>query len=430
MADRGMPSTTDPAAGSLGVVPAASRALIGSGVAVGAAVAAANALNAIFQFALARILDPSEYSLLAALFTVVLIAAVPTIAFQASVAREVATGLAQGDEQAAALALRGTLRAALAWTLGVLALTAVALGPLAAAVGIDRTLPVVATSATIALGLGVPIVWGGLQGAGLFLALSVAQIVFAATRLGAGLAIGFAGGQTSEVMFGVAAATALTLLASLWPLRELLSGAPAATHPRRRLATLPNAASAVALTTLTALTMVDLLIAKLAFRPHLAGAYAAGSVGARVLLLVPIGVTTVLFPRVATLRDAARERRHLLAGAAAVALVSAPVTAVLWTLAGPLLDATFGSKYHAAAGWLGPLALAMALYALVYVYLFHFLSLGRTRFALALVGLFAAQLVLFAFLHGRPAELIGVQIGMGAATLVTSELWYLRRHRA
>ena len=38
------------------------------------------------------------------------------------------------------------------------------------------------------------------------------------------------------------------------------------------------------------------------------------SVGARVLLLVPIGVTTVLFPRVAVLRDRSRERRHLLAG--------------------------------------------------------------------------------------------------------------------
>src|SRR5207248_6466603 len=141
------------------------------------------------------------------------------------------------------------------------------------------------------------------------------------------------------------------------PLRELLSAARAAAHPRRRLATLPNAAAAVALTTLTALTMVDLLVAKLAFPSHLAGAYAAGSVGARVLLLVPIGVTTVLFPRVATLRDEARERRHLLAGVATVALVSVPAVALLWALAGPLLNLTFGTKYHAAHAWLGPLAL-------------------------------------------------------------------------
>ena len=391
--------------------------------------AAANALNAIFQFALARILEPAEYSLLAALFTVVLIAAVPTIAFQASVAREVANGLADGDRRAAALALRDTLFASLRWTAGLLALTALALGPLAAALGLDRSLPVVATSAAIALALPVPIAWGGLQGAGRFLALSIAQIVFAGTRLGAGLAIGLAGGETTEVMFGVAAATGLTVAASLVPLRGLLAEGRAAERARRRLATLPNGAAAVALTTLTALTMSDLLVAKLAFPSRLAGSYAAGSVGARVLLLVPIGVTTVLFPRVATLRDEASERRHLLAGVAVVALVSVPATALLWALAGPLLDLTFGMKYHAAHAWLGPLALAMALYALVYVYLFHFLSLARSRFALALVGLLALQIVLFAFLHGRPAELIGVQIGVGAATLAASEAWYLLRHR-
>ena len=106
-----------------------------------------------------------------------------------------------------------------------------------------------------------------------------------------------------------------------------------------------------------------------------------------------------------------------------------PTTAFLWALAGPLLDVSFGSKYHAAHAWLGPLSLAMALYALVYVYVFHFLSLGRSRFALVLGALLALQVVLFAAVHSRPAELIGVQLGMGAATLAASELWYLRRHR-
>jgi O-antigen/teichoic acid export membrane protein len=407
--------------------PAGRRALIGSGVAVGTAVVAANGFNAVFQLALARILEPSEYSLLAALFTIVLIAAVPTIAFQASVAREVAGHLAEGNRDAAAAALGGTLRASLVWTGGLLALTLLAFGPLAAAIGLHRSLPVIATSATIALALGIPIVWGGLQGSGRFLALSVAQIVFAGARLTAGLGVGLAGGQATAVMGAVAAATALAVGLSLVPLRPLLGGVRGVAHASRRLATLPNGAAAVALTALTALTMADLLVAKLAFPGHLAGAYAAGSVGARVLLLVPVGVTTVLFPRVATLADPRNERRHLLAGLLAVGLVSAPLVALLWALAGPLIDLTFGSKYHAATPWLGPLSLAMALYALVYVYLFHFLSLGRSRFALALAGLLGAQLLLFGLLHGRPAELIGIQLGLGAATLAASELWYLRR---
>ena len=80
----------------------------------------------------------------------------------------------------------------------------------------------------------------------------------------------------------------------------------------------------------------------------------------------------------------------------------------------PLIDLTFGAKYEDAASWLGPLSVAMSLYALSTVYLYHFLSLGRSRFALVLAGMLAIQLVIFAFVHGSPRELIGVQIGVSA----------------
>ena len=68
-------------------------------------------------------------------------------------------------------------------------------------------------------------------------------------------------------------------------------------------------------------------------------------------------------------------------------------------------------------------------YALATVYLYHFLSLGRSRFAIVLTGILGAQLVIFAALHASPRELIGVQIGVSAATLVACEAWHLLRHR-
>jgi O-antigen/teichoic acid export membrane protein len=228
------------------------------------------------------------------------------------------------------------------------------------------------------------------------------------------------------VMGGVAAATAFTLGLTLLPLRGHWHGA--VRSGARRLATLPNAAAATGLTVLTALASVDVLVAKLAFPSATAGAYGVASVGARVLLLVPIGVTTVLFPRVAVLRDRARERRHLLAGLGVVGLLGALTTALLWLCAGPLIRHVFGHKYAAAIPWLGPLSLAMALYALATVYVYHFLSLARARFALVLLGVFAAQLVAFAVLHDRPAELIGVQIAAAAVTLAAAEAWFLLRH--
>jgi O-antigen/teichoic acid export membrane protein len=401
------------------------RGLIGPGLFVGVAVVVANALNAVFQIALARILEPEEYSLLVALVVVTLIAAVPPLAFQASVAREVAVALADERPGDAGAALRDTVRGLIPWALGILGLGALAY-PVLDALGRGDAGATLATAATISAALVIPAVWGGLQGARLFVVLGVAHLTFAATRLAAGVGIGVAGGGAAAVMGGVAGATAVTLALTLLPLRDLWHAA--VRSGARRLATLPNAAAATGLTLLTALASVDVLVAKLAFSPATAGAYGVASVGARVLLLLPIGVTTVLFPRVAILRDRASERRHLLAGLAVVGALGAVATAVLWVLADPIIRGIFGEEYAAAVPWLGPLSLAMALYALATVYMYHFLSLARALFALVLVGVFVFQLVLFGFLHARPAELVGVQIGIATLTLVAAEAWYLLRH--
>src|SRR5205807_410977 len=134
-----MPIPVEPAAEPIGVPPRGRKALVGSGAAVAAAVAIANALNAIFQFALGRVLGPAEYSLLASLFAIVLISQVPTLGLQAAVARDVAARLADGDRAGAGGILRSTLRSAVFWSAGVLVLAAVTFGPLAAALGAKRS---------------------------------------------------------------------------------------------------------------------------------------------------------------------------------------------------------------------------------------------------------------------------------------------------
>jgi O-antigen/teichoic acid export membrane protein len=402
------------------------RALFGSGLFVGVAVFVANGLNALFQIALARVLSPAEYSVLVALIVITLIAAVPPLAFQASVAREVALELDRGDRGRAGAALRDTVRGLVPWGFGALLVGAIVAVVMAAIDRGDAT-ATFATAATIAFALIIPAVWGSLLGARLFLVFGLAQLAFAGTRFAAGLAIGLAGGDAAAVMAGVAVATAVTLGVTFLPVRSLWHDADRV--GRRRLATLPNAAAATGLTVLMALATVDVLVAKVAFPSDTAGAYGVASVCARVLLLLPIGVVTVLFPRVATLRDAGRERQHLLAGLAVVAVLGAVVTAVLWAAAGPIVDDIFGKEYAAAVPWLGPLALAMALYALTTVYLYHFLSLGRTRFAVVLVAIQAAQIVAFALLHSRASDLIGIQIATAAVTVFAAEGWYLVRGR-
>ena len=268
--------------------------IVRSGVLLTIAVGLANVLNAVFQFSLARILEPEEYALVAALFAVVIVGAIPPLAFQATAAREVSARLSRGDEHGAGVFLHGMGRSVNVWG-GVLGVAAIAAAAIAALADMDDPLSVGATVLTVAVALAIPVVWGGLQGAGRFTELSGAHVLFAGTRLAAGLTIALAGGSVGAVMLGVACATMVTLLISALPIRWLfIAGRGAARLP---LATRANAGAALGLTALWALAYSDLLVARLAFSGDEAGAYAAAAVASKVLLLVPIAATTVLFPR-------------------------------------------------------------------------------------------------------------------------------------
>jgi O-antigen/teichoic acid export membrane protein len=398
--------------------------LVRSGIVLTFAIGLANVLNAAFQFSLARILEPDEYALLAALFAVVIVAAIPPLAFQATAAREVSARLARNDVDGAGVFLKGMARSVVIWS-DVLLVASLAVAGVAMLAGADDALAYGATTATVAIALAIPIFWGGLQGTGHFYALSGAHVLFAATRLCAGISIGLAGGSVGFVMLGVAAATMVTVLVSTLPLKTMLRRGEAAI--RERLFTPANAGAALGLTALWALMYSDLIVARIVFDGDDAGAYAAAAVTSKVLLLVPIAATTVLFPRVAVLHDRARERKHMVAGLATVAVASATLTLIAWAFADPLIDVLFGSEYAAAESWLGPLCLAMALYGLALVYLYHFLALGRARVAVVLAALVAAQIVAYALFHAEPNELIGVQIVFGAATVLACEAWYLTR---
>src|SRR5690349_20726348 len=69
----------------------------------------------------------------------------------------------------------------------------------------------------------------------------------------------------------------------------------------------------------------------------------------------------------------------------------------------------------------------MALYALTTVYLYHFPSLARTRFAIVLVVIQAAPFVAYAALHDRPAQRIGIRPAAAAVTVAAAEASYLVR---
>jgi O-antigen/teichoic acid export membrane protein len=243
------------------------------------------------------------------------------------------------------------------------------------------------------------------------------------------VALGLLGTGAAGVMFGVGAASAVALAVAFLPLRRLWKAAHNLDHRPMNVVGRIATVALIKLGLFAVLTNLDLLVARMAFPPAKAGAYAATSVAAKSLLLIPLAVTTVLLPHVATLRDRRQERDHLVAALVAVGILGVLATAILFAWPRPLLETAFGSRYLAAVPWLGPLAAAMALYALAQVYVFHFLSLDRSRYVYVLGAIVLAQALEFAVLHGTPMDLIRVQIATALITLGVSEIFDHRTRR-
>lgn len=404
------------------VTGTAALARNGAIIAIGVGLAAA--LQAGFHLAVARIVGPADYSLLAAMFTLVLIATPVALALQAAVAGEVAWRIEREGEAAAGLVLRDTVSALVrrVAALFVLFIPVAFVGALL--VDVRHPLPVVATLATVAGMLMLSLALGGLQGTHQVGRLSAAQCWFAGLKLCAGVSLALLGFAAGGVMLGVAAAAWIAAATAAIPLRRIWKqGRALRSRPRRILRGFAGG-PALVLTLFAALTSMGVLVARLSFTQHVAGGYSAISFGAYALLVIALTIATLLFPRsVDAPLDSRGDHLNLFRGLAAVALFGAVGTAILFAFPEEIVRLTFGPKYVFAAPWIGPLGIAMTLFGLGNVYIYRFLSLGQSQYAPLLVALLVVQGVLFAAFHSTPDDLIAVLIATAALLLVGSALF-------
>lgn len=412
-----------------GQAPEVSKSgLLRSGAIVTAITALANGLNVVFHFSVARFLEPDEYALLTTIFAVTAIATVPLLAVQSNVARELSILLGKDETQAAAVVLRAMFALVARFALGVCLLLALLAWPAIEVLHIERPLPILATALAIVVAVPIPAAWGALQASERFTALSVNQATAPFFKLLFGVGLAALGFGASAITFGVAAATLIALMLALRALRPLLDAAPRERLriQARRLIGGYALGAAVCLTTFTALIQTDVIWARATLSPSAAGDYAAASVMTSFVLLVPVGVTTVLFPRIARMGEDPAGRRPLVVGLAAVGGLSLFFLAAFAIAPKLLLELAFGNDYDGAAPWLLPLGVAMAAYGLVAVYLNHFLAQGRTQYVAVLLTALVLQQIAFLLFSGSGWRIVWVQVTCSLATVLASEVFERR----
>lgn len=174
---------------------------------------------------------------------------------------------------------------------------------------------------------------------------------------------------------------------------------------------------------ITALTSVDVLVAKRWFNNHVAGVYGSASLIGRLILYLPTAIVTVLLPRVAA-RTVARVSSLDLLGwsLTATAVFGAAATAAYAAAPSLIIRASFGSAYMGARPLLWPFGLAMSAFAFLNVLLIYHLGRRDHTAVYLLCAGAAAQLGVFALVRTSPRGLIWIDTAVAFILVALHEL--------
>lgn len=384
----------------------------------------ANVGNYVFQLIAGRYLGPTPYSDLAALLTVINLIALPLGGVQIWVARNVAEYRARDAIEVSHWFVRHTLLyATLTGAVGTLILLA-GVKPLQSAISINSRAAMIVTVLTVLPAFVTPVAWGlaqGLERFGLVAAMvASAPLVRIVVGLGA-LALGYG---VAGAMAGTLFANVITIVVPLWIVRSWLARANVSDQTLTRTDAMRSLLPVVlGLLALTALTSIDVLVAKRWFDSHLAGIYGSASLIGRLILYLPTAIVTVLLPRVAARTAADMSSLDILGWSLGVtAAASIVATAIYAAVPNLIINLTFGAAYDPATKLLWPFGLAMTCFALVNVLLIYHLGRREYRIVWLLLAASVIQLAIFASVRTTPRGLIWIDTAIAFALVVAHEV--------
>ncbi|NLG56071.1 MAG: polysaccharide biosynthesis protein [Rhodococcus sp.] len=343
----------------------------------------ANIASYLLHMPASRWLGPAGYGEFASLLAVQLFLAVPALALQTVVAREVVRG-----------ASVRAVRALVTKCVVIVAVASVAAVPLVSwALGISA----VATASALLVAPVLVLLTGEqgiLQGQGRFTALSVVLAAAGVGKVVPAVVVLAVGGGVVGALVASAAGTLAVSLGARFVVADQTAGSTTRFGVRDVLT-----ASQVQLV-LIALSSIDLVLAKAVLSEYDAGLYALGAVATKAAFWLPQAVGVVLYPRMANPAQSVQAIRAALGVLVGLGVVVVCAAAVL----APLVPLIVGDEYRPVRSLLWLFALQGAALSVLQGALLSAIAGERTHLAIiAWVGLVIeiAALLTFGTTIGR-----------------------------
>lgn len=363
----------------------------------------AGVINLLFHLLMVRLLDVENYGVLNSLVAITLYFGQLTAAIQPSLAKFFAEEVARGQLAAAAATVKRAGRD-LGLVAGLLMIIFIAgAGPLARAQRIDETGLFYLLGLVVAAHLLACLPPAFLQGVQKFSPLAFLNVSYALSKLIVGVGLVGIGAGVAGAISGYIFAPVLLLLIGggltrgYFRRRELPATLPASKMGPIYRYIVPTM---LALLSFAILTNIDITLVKHLFSPLEAGYYSVAQMVGKIILFLPAAVALVVFPKAASLKALNSSSIHLFhRGLKLGALLSGTATAVCWIAPETVLVILTGRTEPEIVTLVGPFALAMSFYSLLWLEVFYNLSIGSTRFIKFLLVAAAGQVAAIYLYH-------------------------------
>ena len=382
----------------------------------------AAAINYVFQFGMGRLLGPADYGILATFYSILYIMSAPTQAVQLTITKFIAEFKAQNQfSEIKDLLFRSTKKIFLL-SVAVFLIFAV-LSP-----QISKFLNISQTSITIAfsfvfLGLFIlPGARGFLQGMQKFKALGLSMITESTIKLVLSLILVFAGFSVAGAVWGTNISLFLAFIIVVLLMFRLLKKYEITSLDNEKKSEIYKYAipMLVALSSITALYSIDVILVKHFFVAEEAGIYAAASLIAKIIFFGLMPISNAMFPKIAELKAKSQGYGNVFIKSIAIVTgLSALATAVYYLAPGFVDKLLFGPEYAATVPLIGLFGAAISLLSISYVFVNYFLAIGKTRFVYMLPVFAVVETALIWFWHASLWQILILITAVMSALLIS-----------
>jgi O-antigen/teichoic acid export membrane protein len=356
-----------------------------------------NFFNLIFNFAGARLLGPSDYSVLAALMSIVFIFSIPNETVHAVISRYTTKFFVEKN--------KGQIKNLMSRALRKFFLISLACFIIFSAISFFLE-PILKINSCLLIFTGLfifgsfllPVTRGILQGTKKLNSLGFTYVSESSIKLALAIILIMLGFGVYGAIGGVIAGSILAFAFSFLSLKEILTAKSKKANTRGIYKyTFP---ALVSMASIMIFFSLDIILAKAFFSEEVAGQYSAVSNLGKAIFLGTWGIGRAMFPIVSEKHDRKSESRSLLEQSLlSVFFISLIVLVLYFIFSEQIVGILYGEDYLAGAGLLIYPAIAMAILSLTNVFVLYNLCVNKPRRNYLTIVFAAIQIIVLSLFH-------------------------------